>query len=187
MSFDGVDDYIDTNGGNNLKLENSGTITVWIYPTSTAGTRVFYGSNNSSMDRDKSPYLVLANGRLNAILGNGVDANRIYSGFFPKLNTWSFVVLNWDGAKINIFHDANIESRIQEYVVKFTANKYYIGACSIVDRKFAGSIDDVRIYNSALSTAQIKQNYIAGLDSMLSNGNLSKDEYNERLEALANN
>jgi len=48
-------------------------------------------------------------------------------------------------------------------------------------------IDDVRIYNSALSSAQVKQNYIAGLNSMLVNGNLFKDEYNERLEALASN
>ncbi len=50
---------------------------------------------------------------------------------------------------------------------------------------FKGSIDDVRIYNAALSSSQIKQNYIAGLDSLLSNGNISKDDYNERINALA--
>ncbi len=48
-------------------------------------------------------------------------------------------------------------------------------------------IDDVRIYNAALSSAQIKQNYIAGLNSMLANGNISKQEYNERINNLAYN
>ncbi len=51
----------------------------------------------------------------------------------------------------------------------------------------SGTIDDVRYYNAVLSTAEIKQNYIAGLDLMLKNGSLSKNEYNQRLQALANN
>ena len=48
-----------------------------------------------------------------------------------------------------------------------------------------GLIDDVRIYNAVLSTSQIKQNYIAGLNSMLANGNISKEEYNKRLSEFA--
>jgi hypothetical protein len=50
---------------------------------------------------------------------------------------------------------------------------------------FGGLIDDVRIYNAALSSAQIKQNYIAGLNSMFANGNMSKQEYNERINNLS--
>jgi len=50
---------------------------------------------------------------------------------------------------------------------------------------FNGLMDDVRIYNAALSSAQIKQNYIADLNSMLANGNMSKEEYNERINILA--
>jgi prepilin-type N-terminal cleavage/methylation domain-containing protein len=52
---------------------------------------------------------------------------------------------------------------------------------------FDGSIDDVRLYNTALSSSQIKQNYIAGLNSMLANGNISKEDYNERINNLAYN
>ncbi|MFA7157482.1 MAG: hypothetical protein WC123_07325 [Bacilli bacterium] len=50
---------------------------------------------------------------------------------------------------------------------------------------FDGLIDDVRIYNEALSSVQIKQNYIAGLNSMLVNGNMSKEEYNQKIETLS--
>ncbi len=48
-----------------------------------------------------------------------------------------------------------------------------------------GFIDDVRIYDAALSSSRIKQNYIAGLNSMLANGSLSKEEYNQKIESLA--
>jgi len=50
---------------------------------------------------------------------------------------------------------------------------------------FHGLIDDARIYNAALSTSQIKQNYIAGLNSLLASGSISKEEYDQRLNNLA--
>jgi hypothetical protein len=52
------------------------------------------------------------------------------------------------------------------------------------DMPYNGYIDEVRIFGAALSSSQIKQNYIAGLNSMLANGNISKQEYNERINNL---
>jgi len=50
---------------------------------------------------------------------------------------------------------------------------------------FNGKIDEFRLYKGALSSSQVKQNYIAGLDSLLSNGNISKEDYNNRINELA--
>jgi len=50
---------------------------------------------------------------------------------------------------------------------------------------FDGSLDDLRIYNAALSLSQIKQNYISGLDSLLSQKSISKEDYNQRINELA--
>ena len=50
-----------------------------------------------------------------------------------------------------------------------------------------GFLDEIRIYNTALSTSQIKQNYIAGLNSLLASGSISKEEYDQRLNSLALN
>ncbi|MDD4358562.1 MAG: hypothetical protein PHY30_01965, partial [Candidatus Pacebacteria bacterium] len=60
-----------------------------------------------------------------------------------------------------------------------------IGAYSSSMDLFKGIIDDVRIYNAVLSSSQIKQNYIAGLNSLLSNGNISKEECNQRINSLS--
>ncbi len=51
--------------------------------------------------------------------------------------------------------------------------------------RFNGLIDDVKIYNAALSSSQIKQNCIAGLNSMLANASISKEEYNQKINNLA--
>ena len=48
-----------------------------------------------------------------------------------------------------------------------------------------GIMDEIKIYGAPLSQSEIKQNYIAGLNSMLSNGNISNKEYNERINELA--
>jgi len=48
-----------------------------------------------------------------------------------------------------------------------------------------GILDEIRVYNQALTAFQIKRNYIAGLNSMLANGNISKEDYNERINQLA--
>jgi len=51
--------------------------------------------------------------------------------------------------------------------------------------EYDGYLDDLRIYDEKLSLSQMKQKYIAGLNSMLANGNISKEEYNERINTLA--
>jgi hypothetical protein len=50
----------------------------------------------------------------------------------------------------------------------------------------AGSIDEVRIYNSAISTAQIRQNYLAGLNSLVAKNQITKKEYNQKMSTLEN-
>ena len=48
-----------------------------------------------------------------------------------------------------------------------------------------GFIDEMKIYDAVLSYSQIKQNYIAGLDSMLSKGIIQKEIYNQKINELA--
>ena len=45
-----------------------------------------------------------------------------------------------------------------------------------------GRLDEMIIYNKNLSLSEIRQNYVAGLDSLLAQGGISKQEYNERLK-----
>ena len=158
MSFDGVDDYIDCGSDNSLKLGNFGTIVAWIYPTSLTGIRVFYGSNGGA-DSDKTPYLRLEGGEMKAFLGNGTNINYVNSNFLLNLNNWGFVAISWNGTIISSYYNGDVKFQNQTYPISFTANTYFIGKPSQINRNFAGLIDDVRIYNRALSQAEIKTLY----------------------------
>jgi len=50
-----------------------------------------------------------------------------------------------------------------------------------------GLIDDLRIYDAALSISQIQQNYYAGANKMLAKGGITIDEYQNNIASLNNN
>jgi len=104
-------------------------------------------------------------------------------------NNWHFITLSYnDNTKYlkasldgNIFYNNVVEP--SKNIRTSNNARISIGNASTYWTK--GKVDDFRIYNTELSSAKIKQNYIAGLNSMLANGTLLKDEYNERLQSLA--
>jgi len=92
----------------------------------------------------------------------------------------SFVATYKDGLL-----DGGINNTISFSDIYESAANVQMGGGSSSDRYFYGLIDEVKIYDAALTSSQIKQNYIAGLDSLLSNGNISKEDYNRRINELA--
>jgi len=66
----------------------------------------------------------------------------------------------------------------------FSVGDFYIGSTNTADRLFNGSIDDAKVYDTVLSLSEIKRNYIAGLDSLLNNRNISKEEYGKRITEI---
>ncbi|MFA5431667.1 MAG: LamG-like jellyroll fold domain-containing protein [Candidatus Paceibacterota bacterium] len=50
---------------------------------------------------------------------------------------------------------------------------------------FAGLMDNIRIYNAAMSTFQIQEQYYTGLNKLLANGQVSAEEYQENVFKLS--
>jgi len=187
FSFSGGNRYIECNNDNSLNVRDKITISAWIKPT---GLNVNYQG-------------IVVKGALNygihLMTGANVDQNKIgiwarleetwtYLGYSPvvSLNDWNFIVWTYDGLNSKLYNAGNVLSYPRSGNLTYDTNKLRIG----LDGPYGGSsfdglIDDVRIYNAALSSAQIKQNYIAGLDSLLSNGNISKEDYNQRISELS--
>ncbi len=113
-------------------------------------------------------------------------------------NRWHHlvIVVSDINDRTTFYLDSNLERADSTSVSTPAASgNFFIGSCDMVAgttwcanlalSSFNGCMDEVKVYNAALSSAQIKQNYIAGLNSMLSNGTISKEEYNERISTLA--
>jgi len=65
--------------------------------------------------------------------------------------------------------------------IKPTTTFTNIGSYNSTSYKYKGSIDEVQIYDAAISGAQIKQNYLAGLNNLYAKGLISETEYNNNL------
>jgi hypothetical protein len=52
---------------------------------------------------------------------------------------------------------------------------------------FAGSMDDTRLFNAQVPTSQIQEQYYAGLNNLLVSGEISADEYAQRISTLSLN
>jgi prepilin-type N-terminal cleavage/methylation domain-containing protein len=95
-----------------------------------------------------------------------------------------FVVTGSAAADITndkIYIDGKIESSgstSSSAVPTLPNGNLYIG------NAFTGYIDGVRIYSEALPTSQIQQQYYLGLNNLLNNGSISKEEYLSRINNL---
>jgi len=182
LNFDGTDDYIIIPSFSSLQGADAFTFSLWAYKINTIDGQIFWRESGFLID-DLHELGVKYRFRFNLD-----SAWRSDHSFSYSLNRWEHIVLSWDG--INTFAYLNgrevVNDTLDSAYEKMSdlSSTLYIGIRS-GQAIFEGNIDDIRIYNAALSTSQIKQNYIAGLNSMLSNGNISNKEYNERINELA--
>jgi len=172
--FNGSTTYIDY--GSNAEL-NFGTknfsISAWIKTTSSAGQIFSKGSINAAYNQGR--YLLrILNGYLDFFIAKnevGSPSDAITDNtILLRDGNWHYILATRDKNFIKIYIDGKYINQKNTTTI-FDVNSdlsAYIGtmwstASSSFTSIFNGSIDDVRIYDVALSSSQIKQNYIAGL------------------------
>jgi len=183
--FDGVDDYIDCGDAQSrgFPLENlPRTIAAW------------FKKNTSSLDNQHTTIVGWGNGAVQGYMSY-LEHNYNKLFFFaystPDVmgttvlqdDVWYFGVMTHDGAETKLYLNGFLENK-KSSVLETKNSNVYIGK---IAKYFSGYIDDVRIYNGAISSSQIKQQYVAGLNSLLANNNISNEEYLSRIENLSLN
>ena len=173
---------------NDLAIQENITIGLWFY-SHIASTS---GSSLISQRVAKDTYIT--HGRGITIINNNLrlwsrDKDHIWQEINESIqhNIWNYVVLIQNGNVLTGYLNGKKITALN--MNGNMGGSYYgyfrIGNYTNSSYLYDGLIDDVKVYNAALSSASIKQNYIAGLNSMLSNGNISNKEYNERINELA--
>ncbi|MFA7170221.1 MAG: LamG-like jellyroll fold domain-containing protein [Candidatus Paceibacterota bacterium] len=193
LEFDGGNSYVDY--GEDIDLKNIGkfmTISTWIKRKNDDTTNRYIISN----DRDTPPpsggySLRISNNVLNGQITTASNSSKInVYGVAIEKESWIHVVFIFNGTTLSLFQNGknvgnttisndSIEEApfaLRMGILSYNAPTYY---------KFIGLVDEFRIYNAALPLSQIKQNYITGLNSMLKGESISKEEYDQRINALA--
>jgi len=183
-SFDGVDDYINVN--NPVLGETEISICSWVKKTAYNQFQGIVSDYNSNSYRNFILGYENPENTVTFYVGNGTSTNSISKEGFTA-NQWHFVCGIFKGGdKIGLYIDGfgNAKTTSITNIGNLQSTYSCIGRYSSSYR-FSGLIDDVRIYKAALSSSQIKQQYVAGLDSLLSKNLISQEEYNQNIKNLA--
>jgi hypothetical protein len=158
LAFDGVNDKVVVPDSNSLDLTTKLTLEAWVYPTGAMS------SWDTILMKEQPPsnllYVLYANGDSNVPNGwlwLGSEQGILGTSTLP-LNTWSHLALTYDGATLRFYVNGQlVQSRAQTGSLPVTTGVLSIGANSIwPDETFLGRIDEIRIYNKALTQQEIQ-------------------------------
>ncbi|MDO8470208.1 MAG: LamG domain-containing protein [bacterium] len=162
MSFNGSTAYVDFGTAVSDAMEAGGTISLWVYPTTLGG--IFSRSLGGSWTDER---LVLnfyaTGGKLDLALSNGSNYWRHLGNSVIPTGQWTHIAVTWDGATVKHYLNGILDrSQAQGGIPEFTGVKVWVGRVEgLAPNYFAGTIDEVKIFNRALSAAEIMGQYTA--------------------------
>ncbi|MFA5013099.1 MAG: LamG-like jellyroll fold domain-containing protein [Candidatus Paceibacterota bacterium] len=202
LSFDGTDDYVDFGSNASLSMGTKDhTASFWVkFDNAVAienNTLIKCGAFGASLGSDgywlvrlngtNKLYCYFSDGETTTLLGNYLSADGSLVA-----DTWYNIVVMFDRSGVA---QAYINGVIQSGTLNISSQtgdvqnsrSFTIGAWSATLHRSAGKMDEVRIFHAITTLSQIQQNYFAGLNKLLANGEVETSEYQQRLTELSNN
>ena len=139
------------------------TLEAWVFPTAGGGWRdvIYKGPDDiyyleSSTASAPSPPAI-----------GGTFASPLYGSSALPLNAWSHLAATYDGQTLRLYvNGVQVASRVVLTPIETSTGALTIGGDALYGQYFAGRIDEVRIYNTALSASQIQ----ADMDTPVGSG-----------------
>jgi hypothetical protein len=164
LVFDGTNDVVVVADSTSLDLTNGMTLSAWVYPTSSLSgwkailqkeTDAWFLNANTGGDRAGT------GGTL-----NGVCCTVLQGPSALAVNRWTHVAATYDGTTLRLYLDATqVASQARSGNLQVNAAPLRIGGNTYGSEFFPGRIDEVRIYNRALSAAEIQADMNAPIGS----------------------
>ncbi|MFA6377422.1 MAG: LamG-like jellyroll fold domain-containing protein [Acholeplasmataceae bacterium] len=195
LSFDGVNDHIDIGDILDMRTDDM-TICIWIKTSENVDNQYFISKAKAAAQPYRYAFGI-ALGKLRIFMqGDSLSPDIVVNGnIFISDSRWHFASATYDrngNASIHVdgIYDTGLSISHWNGLDMDYDNPFRIGSYTASDNvtlstPFDGYISSIKIYNAALTSSQIKQYYIAGLDSLLSKGSISKAAYNQRINVLA--
>ncbi|SVD66873.1 uncharacterized protein METZ01_LOCUS419727, partial [marine metagenome] len=175
-SFDGVSSYIKINNSENLN-PNYITLNVWISlreinenfkehalihkPRNLIPYALYVNSKNQGIEKGNLSFYFSDAGPRHT--PNGISDG----GFALSVDEWTMATVTYDGKKINTYNNGEkvITYNVERYPKLWSSNYPVIIGALVIENEdirsefFNGQLDDIRIYNRALSEAEVAALY----------------------------
>jgi Concanavalin A-like lectin/glucanases superfamily len=155
LSFNGTSARVNVPNSSSLQLTSSMTLEAWVDPSSTTSKwrDVIYKGNDNYYLEGTSDSTGKPGG--GGTFG-GANANA-YGASALTANTWSYLALTYDGTTLRLYVNGTmVGSQAKTGAITTSTNQLQIGGDSLYGQYFSGLIDEVRVYNVALSATAIQ-------------------------------
>ena len=157
FSFDGSN-YVAVPDAANLDFAGGAPITIdmWVYRTSNAPRMSLIGKRISCGGTTTSNYQMSVDTLSDAGLRFGGDDSEVHTGQDLPLNTWTHLAGTFDGSTLRFYINGTLAGTAPGRSLGPTNNAHLRIGTSGDCEKFGGLIDEVDIFNRALSQSEVK-------------------------------
>src|SRR5206468_7606123 len=154
LAFNGTSARVTVPDAASLRLSTGMTLEAWVFPTAAPTNW------RSVVDKTVDGYYLMAStdqGNRPSVGGTWTGGNQnIAAPTVLAINTWTHLAATFDGATVRLFvNGVQAASQAQTTPLAATTGTLQIGADSYGEF-FAGRIDEVRVYDRALTQAEIQ-------------------------------
>lgn len=151
IDFNGTTDYI--NSGNNVNLNGSFTASAWIKRNANNGT--IFSKKNTTTGYE---FFINATGRAQMTWTNGAATQTITSTVIIPAGKWHNLAVSFDGSVAKLYVDGVLDVSQNLLAPQNNAFEFVVAANNSVapTRFFNGTIDEVRVWNIALTQIQLR-------------------------------
>ena len=152
LTFNGTNALVTVNNATSLQLTTGMTLEAWVYPTTTTACYrdvIYKGDDNY--------YLEATSPQSGAPVTGGTFTSELFGTSALPVNTWSYLAATYDRSTLRLYvNGVQVASKSATAAMAVSSNPLQIGGNTIYGSYYNGVIDEVRIYNRALTQAQIQ-------------------------------
>ena len=151
LSFDGRNDWVTVADARSLDLTTGMTLAAWVRPSARGGWRSVLVKE--SVNRLSYALYARPSGHVFTTAEHGLRG-----GSALRRDRWSHLAMTWDGLIIRVYvNGAEVSRAALVGAAKRSGGPLRIGGNAIWPEFFKGTIDEVRVYDRALTANEITQ------------------------------
>ena len=157
LNFNGTNARVNVANSSSLQLSSGMTLEAWVNPSTVSSAWrdvVYKGDDNYYLRVRRTRTSRPAGG---GTFGSGKANSNAFGSTALTANTWSHLALTYDGGTLRLYvNGTQVGTQNRSGVIASSTNQLQIGGDSIYGQYFRGLIDEVRVYNTALTAPQVQ-------------------------------
>ena len=166
LVFDGTSSLVTIPDSSSLHLKSAMTLEAWVNPS------IAVVAQRDVIAKGSDDYFLrgFSSGGGGPGAGATLDSSNITSYGREQLpaNTWTHLAVTYDGSALHLYQNGReVSSRFYRGNIAESLNPLQVGGNTLLGQYFSGAIDELRIYNVALTRTQIRMDMNTPIKAVL--------------------